>query len=350
MLSKDKDCIKNQAISPYSFSHVFGILANCVDNETQKQMLNILGFPNDIDEYNKNSKDCYDLIVSGSKENKENFLVKNFIFYRNDVKIREIIRNDFFNTKLVSFDPSNIKQEIVNFNNLISKVTYGNIQNALDTLSPDIPLLIMNVLHIDLTWVNIFRNSGLKKFKKLNGDTVKQIMMHQISDFDTYEDEKKIAIKMPYKYSNLSFVAVMPKNLLDWELDSVNNFSEDSFNDIISKMTRKIVNLSFPKFKYEYSINFDEHIKDFELDIILKNLKLDKTNDITIKQKVVIDVNMNGAIASAVGLLHFMDSGRVPKVTYSFDQPFFWFIARHSEDKQTNTPIFMGKFLGNSLN
>ncbi|WUR03725.1 serpin-type proteinase inhibitor 15 [Vairimorpha necatrix] len=356
-LSQDKGNTKNLAVSPYSFSQVLGLLANgTTDDETSNKFLAKMGFEPNISKFNENSMNFNENLSSNTKNNNE-FFVKNFLLHRDEFTINEdfkTLSSNFYNTKISSYSPANMIKDLDNFNNLVANETKNVVKEAISDFSSNICLLIMNILYLKQEWLTKFNFCRVEDFTSFSGK-VKQEMMHQyeVSKYNSYEDDKMIAILMRYKKSNLSFVAVMPKNIEDWDEVTAKICSKNELSYLISKMEYGNVNLTFPKFNYEYESNFSAYSKDLGIDSMLDSLKLNKLityfkyENLRIKQKVIIDVNEFGTIAYAKTIALCTDGPGPRNVrVMQFNKPFLWFVINQDDNFTCSTPIFMGKYLG----
>ncbi|WUR05202.1 serpin-type proteinase inhibitor 14 [Vairimorpha necatrix] len=347
MVSEDRDFFWNSVVSPYSFSQAVSILLNGVNKDIQTEIIEKLGFKYNIEEFNEKSNKYFKILISNCTENLK---VENFLLYQNDAEIKKKfvkVTKEFYNVKFIAFDPKNIKQEI---NKLVADVTNGYKNETYNIFPRGTNLLVLNIMHLDIEWVHKFNKSGIEDFTTFKGP-VKQEMMYQTSEFDTYEDSEIISIEMPYLNSDLSFVAVMPKDLVYWETALKNIFSSQKLDDLLGKMTCKNVNLCFPKFKDFHAYDYQDYIKSLGLICLVNNLKLD--NIITgsssiswyILHEMIIDMNMNGNIANKIPNVNASNLLNKSGINLSFNQPFLWFIVKKDVENKCNIPIFMGQYL-----
>ncbi|WUR03726.1 serpin-type proteinase inhibitor 16 [Vairimorpha necatrix] len=344
MLSGDSQITSNQAISPYSFSQVFGILSNDQNHVSKKRYMNRLGFKSQDNKFNENSKEFNENLVEDNKNRKNIFLVKNFLLHRNDVKINENtekIINEFYNSTVTSYDPYDTEQELKKINEMVAGATYGNIKEALKSIIPRTTLSVVNTLYMKYEWFNQFDYSSHENFVSFSGQN-RQEMMYKISKFDVYQDDTKMAVKMHFKDSNFKNGKKTIKKLCD----------EKELDKILTKMKYKNIELIFPKFKIESESDLSDFYKELRIENLLKTTTFDSLIEnlnfkkLTIKQKLSLDIN-EGGISIQNSIPPAITNSILENVeVFKFNTPFLWFVIKHDAKNNTNTPIIMGKYTG----
>ncbi|WUR05201.1 serpin-type proteinase inhibitor 13 [Vairimorpha necatrix] len=322
MISQDKKLATNQAISPYSFSQAMGIVANGTNENMKNVWLHKMGFHEDVFHFNLESKKYYSLLISTKKKCVENERTAESSNERKEfsmhvTNIFKSITNRVYNATIIPFDPNNTEEALEKFNKLVALNTDNTIKKAIQSLSSDISVLLLNVLHLDFEWLYKYENC----------------------EYNTYEDDEKIVIKIPYSNEDYSFIAIMPKDAKYW-------------NDIgffLSLMTLKEAKLTFPKFEYENELNFSDYLPYLGRNDIMNDVTVIEEVDITktiIKQKVFIKVNEYGTTNSTYVNQNIENCSYLDAQPIIINRPFFFYIIRHDVKVNSNLPIVVGKYLG----
>ncbi|WUR02632.1 serpin-type proteinase inhibitor 1 [Vairimorpha necatrix] len=359
LISIKDDLEKNQAISPIAFTQALGLLANSIQEDQRDSIIKKLGFGLGIGNFNENSMNYLKHLVFKTEDNNI-IVVKNYLLYRNNYKIERKFKNfvkKYFDAFITSYDIKKKKDTIALINDKIAEDTNNSILNAMDSFSSDTCLLIMNIIYLKQEWCNEFDYTQKEKFIALNQKEVLLDMMHQDKavEYNCFADETLIAIDMPFLSSDLSFIAIMPRKLSDFNKVAKNYCSSKKLDDLLNSMEPQLVALTFPKFKFEYEIYFNTFAESLKLEEdlghLLINILTPQPNNYEAigKQKVIIEVNELGMEVFVKTEFDIPD-GRVeapgPVLTLKFDQTFFWVIMKKDKDYGINTPIVMGKFNG----
>ncbi|WUR05008.1 serpin-type proteinase inhibitor 3 [Vairimorpha necatrix] len=360
-LSRDQDKTENQALSPYSFLQVLGLLANGTDDETSNKFIGKLGFEPNINDFNINSNKINEILTK--KRNRDDlfvtcdYIVTNYLFHSDKFIINEDFKtliSNFYNIKISSYNPKKVIDDYKNFYHYITNGTNIIFQHFITSFGPDMCLLKENNFYLKQEWSTNFDFFRVEDFTTYAGKVKQDMMYNYIAKkYNFYEDEKIIAVKMLYKNSDSFFLAVMPKKIEDWDEVTKKICSENELNCLISRMEYGNVNLTFPKFRFEYEVDFITYSKDLGIDSMLNSLKLDKLKtdfkyeNLEIKQNVLIDVYEFGFVT------HLVSNKSVKEKTEAnnfrvleFNKPFLWFVIRQDDNFTCSLPIFMGKFIG----
>lgn len=153
--------------------------------------------------------------------------------------------------------------------------------------------------------------------------------MHRLMDIEYYENGDTKAVKLPYT-NGLSMVVV---------LGDTKNILNDIHNN---KMTSKLVDVSLPKFKGEYSIDYVNILKNMGIEkafdyqnadfsLMLKNYP-ERMIIEAILQKAMIDVDEKGTEAAAATVIITKISGYRSEepIEFKADKPFTYYILDDS--------------------
>lgn len=175
---------------------------------------------------------------------------------------RDVAEKKFFSViESVKFEESVETAQFIN--QFVEKNTNNKIKNVIepDSLSPDTPAILINVISFRGIWENEFDKKETYKgdFYNTKSETVPVNYMSQDYFFENavFEDLDATAVQMRYVNSNFSFIIVLPRSIegLSALETKLNNFN---LTKIADKMKRKWVELSIPKFRIEFDINLND--------------------------------------------------------------------------------------------
>ena len=259
-------------------------------------------------------------------------------------------------------------QSAKNANEWIEEKTFGKIENMLNddiVTNPDLQMLLINALAIDMEWKNQFdeNDTNGRKFYLADGTEMIATMMSRESSSDDIsyymgDDITAITIDLKeYEETQLEFMALMPNTNLEQYVDSL---TMDNIEEITQKLnsasnTKAGVKINIPKFEFDYDLNLkDDLIKLGITDAFNGNLAnfsnmadLEKTQkNLYISDalhKANIEFSEEGVKAAAVTVFGMMDvtsigvEKEIP-IEINIDNPFVFLIR----DKNTNEIWFVG--------
>ena len=259
-------------------------------------------------------------------------------------------------------------QSAKNANKWIEEKTFGKIENMLNddiVTNPDLQMLLINALAIDMEWKNQFdeNDTNGRKFYLADGTEMIATMMSRESSSDDIsyymgDDITAITIDLKeYEETQLEFMALMPNTNLEQYVDSL---TMDNIEEITQKLnsasnTKAGVKINIPKFEFDYDLNLkDDLIKLGITDAFNGNLaNFSNMADLERTQKNLyvsdalhkanIEFSEEGVKAAAVTVFGMMDvtsigvEKEIP-IEINIDNPFVFLIR----DKNTNEIWFVG--------
>ena len=259
-------------------------------------------------------------------------------------------------------------QSAKNANEWIEEKTFGKIENMLNddiVTNPDLQMLLINALAIDMEWKNQFdeNDTNGRKFYLADGTEMIATMMSRESsseDISYYMGDDITAITIDlkeYEETQLEFMALMPNTNLEQYVDSL---TMDNIEEITQKLnsasnTKAGVKINIPKFEFDYDLNLkDDLIKLGITDAFNGNLaNFSNMADLERTQKNLyvsdalhkanIEFSEEGVKAAAVTVFGMMDvtsigvEKEIP-IEINIDNPFVFLIR----DKNTNEIWFVG--------
>ncbi len=351
---------ENYLISPYSIEIALNMLKEGANNNTYKEINNLL--PN---------RSINDVSI------KNKIGVANGLFISNRYDGR--VEKDFINKLTNDYSSDVIYDEFKTpdkINNWVKEKTKNMIPKLLNDMSPDFVLGLANALAIDVEWYNQFDCIDTSEYtfkindnKKMDVEMMYQEYRNKASYFET-DNAKGVVI--PYKKYNkstgeeiyeenvdgstLEFIAILPNDDLD---KYITNLTEDELNSIdknnkIASYDEKI-SLHIPRFGYDFNLNdFMEVLSNLGIKDAFDSTNADFTKMVSKEKrfgniyvgeaihKTHIELNEKGTKAAAVTYFGMYDNALAQKETktieITFDKPFAYIIR----DKKTNELLFFG--------
>jgi len=341
----------NVFISPVSLELALLMTYNGASGETATEMAKALGVSKlKLDKINKGSKD---LIALLEKED-EGVLITlaNSLWGADDIEYKqtfEDVMNEYFSAevKTVDFtDPATL--DLVN--TWISDNTNEKIQDMLSDLDPASVLLLINAIYFNGTWETEFdpELTDEETFIKAGGSTTTVDMMkHEKSEFNYYEDDDLQLVELPYTDGNTVMYVALPTS--DTTVDAlISDLGKDSWKEKVDQMETKEGSVALPKFKVEYGTKeMNESLQVLGMKKAFTS-QADFTNIAKgsgdwfisrVLHKAFVEVNEEGTEAAAATVVEMTKAVEEPDIfEFIADQPFVFLIC----DKESGAIMFMG--------
>lgn len=352
---------KNYMFSPMSVKMALALAANGAEGETKNEILNTLGI-SDLEEFNAFSKD---LIERYSQTDILSFNIANSIWMNKDKTSQNF--SDEFESTAKEYYNAEVKivtnQDAVNeINSWVNGNTNGKIPQIIQS-ADDFWAMLINAIYFKGAWENEFIESYTKLDEFTNADGTKSQVdfMNQTDWFSYAKTNSAQIIELPYKNS-IDKVSDDGEYLGSEEYDDLNVSMylvtsngdinvEQELNAAIGdeRMENEYINLSMPKFKFEFdtSLNdilknigiinaFDGNTADFTKMFDSGNMWITKTI-----HKTYINVDEKGTEAAAVTAIGMGGSGMPPEpIELKFNKPFYFVIR----DNTSGETLFMGRY------
>ena len=349
----------NYLISPYSIEIALNMLSVGANNNTKKQIEDVLP-----------DRTINDVSI------KNRVKIANALFVKDTYKNK--ITKEFSNTLVNNYNSEILydkfsKPDVIN--NWVDKHTDGMIKKLLDYMDPDFVLGLANAIAIDVEWDTSFEcnRTTEAEFTKQDNEKINVEMMHNNYDSSEYKylkNEEATGIIIPYNTynsktgkadyngdKNLEFVGILPSNDVS---TYINNLTEDKLNNLFdsarSGSSKFEILLSLPRFKYSYEVpNFKEILINMGIKDAFSSEKADFTNimkkddmrnNLHVSEaihKTYIDLNEKGTRAAAVTYFGLKDMAaplqeEKETVSIKFNKPFIYMIR----DSKTKEMLFFG--------
>ncbi len=221
----------------------------------------------------------------------------------------------------------------------------------------DTRLVLTNAVYFKGTWKSPFDKSATHTAHFNVGGSHKTPptgdvqMMEQNDHFSYAETDSLQALEMPYEGDKLAMLVLLPK-ATDGTESIEKGLSSDSLSAIRSHMTRREVDISFPKFTFSTSYTLNDDLKALGLVDAFSDaadfsgIVAPNQGGLTIStviHKAYIAVDEQGTEAAAVTAIVAVGTSAMvdplPPVTFTADHPFIFII----EDVQNGNILFIGR-------
>lgn len=348
---------KNYLISPYSIEIALNMLRDGANNQTKKQIDNLIG-----------ERQINSVIL------KNRINIANSAFIKN--KYKENVTKDYYQTLKNKYNADILFDEYKTpkvINDWVNKETDGMIKEIIDSLDKNFVMGIANAVAIDVEWKQSFEctNTIEEEFTKINYDKYKVSMMHntykKYSNTKYFETNKEKGIVIPYKTydevgeetydkgNSLEFIGILPNESIK---DYISNINEETYkridNNIKLLNENEEIHLSLPMFKYEYEVkDFKNNLRSLGITDVFDPISADLSNMIKAQNinfyvsdaihKTYIDLNEKGTKAAAVTAFMIKANSAMAEnknkiIKIEFNKPFAYIIR----DSKTKELLFFG--------
>jgi serpin B len=270
---------------------------------------------------------------------------------------------DFLNLLLKYYDtglklndfnrfPEEARQEI---NRWVSKITEDKIQDLIPTGGIDslTRLVLANAIYFYAGWAFPFWKNSTHdgEFFLLGGDRVEVSMMENVEHFGYTKGNGFQAVRLPYVGGRISMVIILPE--IERFAEVENSLDIKYLNRILSRVKRRKVKLSLPKFSFDSTFSLRDTLVSLGMTDVFSDKAdfsgMEDTQELYIHNvfhKAYIDVDEKGteaAAATAVPMAAVAYGFRVREKVYRFkaDHPFIFFVR----DSETGSILFLGRVL-----
>ena len=337
-------------LSPLSASMALSMLNNGAAGDTQRELMEVLGFEGftaeDINAFNKKLMLALNDLDNTSAVSAANSAWLNKGFKPKKSFTKALTEN--YDAEVESHDFSKAKT-IDLINGWCEEKTNGCIKDILKGLSSDERLLLINALYFKGIWFSKFGVFEKGTFTTIQGQPQEaDFMLKKERKFLYAESETFELAELPYGNEAFGFVVLLPKEGVDID-ECIEGLTGEEWLKAVDGMKVELLNLKLPKFKVERTDELSGVLegmgmtKAFTAAADFSSLSDEELFVSGILQGNSISVDENGTEAAAVTIIKgAMDAPPemepVP-IDFHVDRPFLYFI----KEKSTNTILFMGK-------
>ena len=317
---------KNILISPLSVYQIISLLSNGAKGKTQEEILQTLLIDENIsdktlDKLNSNNENIIKDVKNSGKIKIANAILSKIELLNSYINIGK--KYDSYIAKL-----EGVKQ----VNDWCRKHTNGKITKLIDSLSPDIQIVLLNAIYFYSDWENQFEEVYTRKKNFKNADeSISQVdMMYQRLEYiKYYEDETIQMIELPYKdNNNLSMIIILPReDKYSSSYDYLNKENID-FTKLVNNLSivKKVV-FHFLRFEFEYSIELNDILQHINMvSAFTPSADFSNINSTIslyvseIIQRTYIKVTETGTEAAAItSVINVVGSTGTPEIIYDMN-------------------------------
>ena len=353
-----KNCFQygeNQLISPLSVISALGMAANGAQNETLKEMEDVLGVEHEtLNHYLK-------AFVSNKYKTWENkFTIANSIWFDEGRLGKGTVQRDFLQTNADYYEADlyelkfnrDAKDRI---NEWVSEKTDGKIPKMLeDDISDDTVMFLVNALSFDADWESPYSEKAVheEKFITENGSERNAEFMYS-REYAYIEDENTTGFVKYYNGRRYAFVALLPNEGIKMS-DYVSSMDGQKIENLLKNIDESPVNTKTPKFNVDYSIELKDTLENMGMKLAFDQYKADFYGIAhptpyplyigRVLHKTFFRIDEKGTSAGAATMIDVVFEGEISDIetkepyTVYLDRPFVYMLI----DCKSNTPFFIG--------
>jgi serpin B len=268
-----------------------------------------------------------------------------------------------FDAELTALDFTNPAGAAAAINLWTSKKTNGRIRNLLtaDAIGGNTKLILTNAIYFKGNWTQPFNSQATQAMPWKDGNPigprtapsgqVKVPLMLQTNAFLYVKEKNLAALDIPYQGGDLSMLILLPDDPAGLP-DVEKSLDLEKLKEIISHLRREpLVDVSFPKFKFETSFDLCHTLEDmgmrsaFSSDADLSGIDGSRDLYVTdVVHKAYVSVDETGTAAAAATALTDLGGGLSvlpPRPSFTADHPFVFVIR----DIKAGTILFLGRLM-----
>ncbi len=347
---------ENVVISPLSISYALSMTLNGANGGTRDSILKALRLIGITPEaINSSYKDLTHALLT--VDTRVLISIANSVWTENDFIVKQNfidILTNYYDAESQSFD---INDPAVpgRINTWIADNTNGLIKNMIDRLEDNTVMLLINAIYFKGKWKSQFDKAKTEQmaFYKPGGSSVDVPMMKQKTEFKVYQGSGFVLAEFPYGQGNFVMDVILPDSQ-DGLNNLVSSVTGANFSGWISQMAKREIDLSFPRFKYEFKKKLKDVLTDMGMGIAFWDgadfSNISEQYDLLINEvthQAFIETNEEGTEAAAATVVEIgVTSAPPPPLELKLDHPFIYIIRESS----TNSILFMGRVTDPSLN
>ena len=345
-------------LSPISVTYMLGMLNAGAAGTTRDEITATLGFGSDpaaVNEYCKKMIEGAPNVDPAATVKIANCINVNSAKglsllkqYVNDMK-------KYYSAQIEALDFSK-SSSLEKINNWCSKNTGGMIPSILDELNPEAAMYLLNAIYFNADWKEKFDKNDTRNssFTLPDGSVVTRELMHRMAIAQGCESELCSMLRIPFGSGGYSMYVMLPAEGKTTG-DLIRDMSQQELTDHLNAidMTPQVVDILMPRFEIMSDIDLIDVLKPmgiksaFTTSANFSNMSDTRLFVSMMKQKAKIEVNEDGAKASAVTIAEMEPTSPGPqlyeKAEFHATRPFLYFILEES----TRSIFFIGTYCGN---
>jgi serpin B len=265
--------------------------------------------------------------------------------------------NQFYNAGLKTTDfknaPDAARQEI---NDWVAQNTNDKIQNIVPSGAITLATrsVLANAIYFNASWQDPFKETDTKDddFTLLDGSKVSVPMMNRRGSLAYRQGSGYQAVELPYFGGDMAMLIILPDEGKFASFEEA--LDAKAFKGVIDTLNRAEVNLSMPRFKYDFALDLSDMLKGMGMtDAFSDKADFSGIADeplliSSILHKAYIGVDEKGTeAAAATAVVMATTAMPVPQkvIELKIDHPFIFTIY----DQKTGTLLFVGRVMNPAL-
>ncbi|XP_055627219.1 serine protease inhibitor 2 [Toxorhynchites rutilus septentrionalis] len=351
----------NAVFSPFSVKILLTLLyeatgdaAGLSDTQTKKELSVVLDNSGDLNSTRVMYRSLLDSAIAGNNDYDLQIATKFFVDEFIDVVNKyQIISNHFYNATVDKVQFSNPQKAADYINSWVSQSTRNRINDLVTADGVEGAVItLVNAVYFRGLWTYPFPENGPRLTFNAGRKQVATSFMEQSGQF--YYDDSNILnaqlLRLPYQGGKFAMYVILPHQ--DSSINDVlNRINQKSLHQALWYMSESEVNVTMPKFKFDFSERLNEPLQDIGIqEIFSQNASLpllargkgtrDQVRVSRVFQKAGISVNEKGSEAYAATEIQLVNKfGGDGTQIFNANRPFMFFI----EDEKLGTLLFAGK-------
>ena len=345
-------------ISPISVTYMLGMLNTGAAGTTRDEITATLGFgadPKAVNEYCKKMIEGAPNVDPAATVRIANSINVNSAkglsllgAFVNDMK-------SYYNAQIDALDFTK-SSTLDKINKWCSKNTGGMIPSILDQINPDAAMYLLNAIYFNADWTEKFDKNDTRSssFTLPDGTIVTCDLMHRKAVALCCESDLCSMLCIPFGSRGYSMYVMLPAEGKTTS-DLIRDMSQQALTEHLNAidMTGHEVDILMPRFEIVSDIDLIDVLKPmgiqsaFTTSADFSNMSNTSLYVTMMKQKAMIEVNEDGAKASAVTISMTGATSPGPihyeKAEFHANRPFLYFILEES----TRSIFFIGTYCGN---
>ncbi len=218
----------------------------------------------------------------------------------------------------------------------------------LDNLSPDLAMLLINAVYFNGKWRYQFdtKETKDKPFYLTPDSQVEVPMMFRNEKFAVTRSENAVLVELPYGQGNYSMVVMLPDEGVSTSIAAA-AITPEKWSQWMANLANGAteVDLSLPRFKYEYKRTLNDDLAALGMGIAFttsadfSNISDQSLMISRVLHQTFIETNEEGTEAAAATVVEMVFTSMPMVTTVNINRPFLYFIRETS----TGTIVFMGQ-------
>ncbi len=346
----------NIMISPLSISYALSMTVNGAIGDTRDAMLEALRLKGiTVDAINSSYKNLTKALLSVDK--RVLISIANSVWIENDFTVKKSftdILTNYYDADAETFDINDASAPD-KINAWIEDNTNGLIKKMIEKINDNTVMMLINAIYFKGKWKSQFDKSKTIEmlFNKSADNQINVPMMKQKNDFSVYDGNGFILAEFPYGQGNFVMDVILPDEPGGLS-NTIASVSDDSFTTWLHQMTKRELDVSFPRFKYGFKKTLKEVLTDMGMGIAFYEgadfSNISDQYDLLINEvthQSFIETNEEGTEAAAATVVDIRLTSMPPSpMIFRMDHPFIYVIR----ETTTNSIIFMGRVSDPSAN